>query len=324
MRHQIAKTRGDLASQSLLGELAQQFGKAIGHYGALRNAIGKIDPVTKKWQPLKPDPEEYRNVFEPHARGAILVAAVFDAFLSIYRKRIADLLRISSGGTGVLPIGELHPDLVDRLANEASKAAQHVLGMCIRALDYCPPVDFSFGDYLRAIITADYNLVPEDDMGYRIAFVEAFRRRGIYPRGIRTLSPDSLLWEEIEMPGEKTIFEKIAQKMRHRIHGLEYLKTRREIFEETNRIKADLHDLIFNSLSTIETKSFEQITGLIFSKEKGEQVLGKSRMRNGRPIFEVHSLRPARRVGPDGNVLNQVVISITQKREVSLFDKTIF
>ena len=32
LRHQIAKTRGDLASQSLLGQLAQQFGKAIGHY----------------------------------------------------------------------------------------------------------------------------------------------------------------------------------------------------------------------------------------------------------------------------------------------------
>lgn len=321
LRHQIAKTRGDLASQSLLGELAQQFGKAIGHYGALRNAIGAINPATRKWEPLKPDPEEYRTVFEPHARGAILVAAVFDAFLSIYRKRIADLLRIATGGSGVLPIGELHPDLVNRLANEASKAAQHVLGMCIRALDYCPPVDFSFGDYLRAIVTADYNLVPEDEMSYRIAFVEAFRRRGIYPRGIRTLSPDSLLWEEIETQGQKNTFGKIAEKMRHRIHGLEYLKTRKEIFEETNDIKAALHDFIFNILSSNETKSFEQITGLAFSQQKGERVLGKERIKNGRPIFEVHSLRPARRVGPDGNQLNQVIISITQKREVSLLDK---
>ena len=321
LRHQIAKTRGDLASQSLLGELAQQFGKAIGHYGALRNAIGRINPDTKKWESLKPDPEEYRKVFEPHARGAILVAAVFDAFLSIYRKRIADLLRIATGGTGVLPIGELHPDLVNRLANEASKAAQHVLGMCIRALDYCPPVDFSFGDYLRAIVTADYNLVPEDEMGYRIAFVEAFRRRGIYPHGIRTLSPDSLLWDEIEIQGEKTIFEKIAQKMRHRIHGLEYLKTRQEIFDETNNIKAALHDFIFSVLSKNETEKFEQITGLVFSRQRGERVLGKERVKNGRPIFEVHSLRQARRVGPNDNLLNQVVISLTQKKEVSLFDK---
>ncbi len=321
LRHQIAKTRGDLASQSLLGELAQQFGKAIGHYGALRNAIGEINPATKKWEPLKPDPEDYQKVFEPHARGSILVAAVFDAFLSIYRKRIADLLRIATGGSGVLPIGELHPDLVNRLANEASKAAQHVLGMCIRGLDYCPPVDFSFGDYLRAIITADYNLVPEDEMSYRIAFVEAFRRRGIYPRGIKTLSPDSLLWDEIEIQGQKNLFGKIAEKMRDRIHGLEYLKTRKEIFEETNNIKAALHDFIFSLLSKNESENFEQITGLVFSPERGEKILGKERVKNGRPIFEVHSLRPARRVGPDGNLLNQVIISMTQRTEVSLFNE---
>jgi len=164
LRHQIAKTRGDLASQSLLGELAQQFGKAIGHYGALRNAIGHINPTTKQWEPLRPDPEEYRTVTESHARGAILVAAVFDAFLSIYRSRVADLLRIATSGTGVLPEGSLHPDLVNRLASEAAKSAQHVLHMCIRALDYCPPVGITFGEYLRALITADYDLVPDDDL----------------------------------------------------------------------------------------------------------------------------------------------------------------
>jgi len=47
-------------------------------------------------------------------------------------------MRIASGGTGVLPSGALHPDLVNRLAVEAARAAQQVLLMCIRALDYCP------------------------------------------------------------------------------------------------------------------------------------------------------------------------------------------
>ena len=40
LRDQIAKTRGDLDKQSMLGELAQQFGQGIGRYGALRNALG--------------------------------------------------------------------------------------------------------------------------------------------------------------------------------------------------------------------------------------------------------------------------------------------
>ena len=44
----------------------------------------------------------------------------------------------------VLPEGALYPDLVNRLATEASKSARHVLNMCVRALDYVPPVDLTF------------------------------------------------------------------------------------------------------------------------------------------------------------------------------------
>src|SRR6186713_1777427 len=192
LKHQIAKTRGDLGAQNLLGQLAQEFGSAIGDYGSLRDAIGKIDPTTHEWKPIVPNPDDYRTVMEPHARGSILVAAVFEAFLNIYKTRVADLLRIASNGSGVLPQGQLHPDLVNRLAGEASKAAGHVLHMCIRALDYCPPVDITFGDYLRAIISADSDAIQDDNRDYRLAFIDAFRRRGIYPENIKTLSVESL------------------------------------------------------------------------------------------------------------------------------------
>jgi hypothetical protein len=50
--------------------------------------------------PAKPDPADYNKHHEPHDRGAILLAAVFDAFLSIYKGRVADLLRIATEGTG--------------------------------------------------------------------------------------------------------------------------------------------------------------------------------------------------------------------------------
>ena len=181
LRRQIARTRGDLQSQNLLGELAYQFGQAIGRYGALRSALGRYDPETKEWIPEKPDPGMLQRTTEPHARGAILVAAVFEAFLTIYKRRIADLLRIASGGSGQLSPGELHPDLVERLAQEAAKTARHVLHMCIRALDYCPPVDVDFGDYLRALITADADLVMRDRFNYRLAVVDAFHRRASTP-----------------------------------------------------------------------------------------------------------------------------------------------
>jgi hypothetical protein len=194
LRHQIAASRGDLASQNRLGELAQQFGQAIGKRGALRSAIGQVDEQTGEWKPSAPDPGQYRRQFEPHARGAILVAAVFDAFLTLYKNNVSDLLRLASEGTGVLPAGQLHPDLVNRLSAEAAGAAGRMLHMCIRALDYCPPVDISFGDYLRAMLTANFEHDPEDEESRCVAVVEAFRRYGIVPDEVRTLSVDGLLW----------------------------------------------------------------------------------------------------------------------------------
>ena len=84
LKHQIGKTRGDLASQNLLGQLAQEFGPAIGSYGSLRDAIGEVDEQTNGGR--RPNPTRRLRV---GARAAcarrILVAAVFDAFLTIYK-----------------------------------------------------------------------------------------------------------------------------------------------------------------------------------------------------------------------------------------------
>ncbi|MBL0112561.1 MAG: hypothetical protein IPP42_17680 [Saprospiraceae bacterium] len=193
LKSQIAKTRGDLGSENLLGQLAQEFGKAIGHYGSLRDALGEYDDAKEKWVPYKPKPGEYLKIKEPHDRGAILVSTIFDMFTNIYKKRVADLQRLATGGSGILPEGSLHPDLINRMAKEASKTAGHVLNMCIRALDYCPPMDINFGDYLRALITSDFDLVDEDDWDYRVAMIEAFQKRGIFPEEVKNMSVESLL-----------------------------------------------------------------------------------------------------------------------------------
>jgi len=197
LRHQIRRTRGDLQQQSLLGELAVEFGQAArGGYGALRDAIGKYEnrDGKKVWVPREPSRQDYESSSEPHKRGSILVSAVFAAFLQIYRTRAAEFIRLATGGTGVLPAGDISEILADRLTDEASKVAGHVLTMCIRALDYCPTVDIRFGEYLRAIITADRDIVPDDTRGYRVAFISAFRDRGIYPSEVKHLSEGSLIW----------------------------------------------------------------------------------------------------------------------------------
>lgn len=192
---QIQRSRGDLRKDTWLARLAVQFARATGMGGALRNALGSVGPDGRS---APPDPTLLGRTMEPHERGAIFVAAVFDAFLQIYERRVADLRRIATGGSGVLPLGDIHPDLARRFSDEAVRSAQHVLNICIRALDYLPPVDVTFGDYLRALVTADADVYPEDADGYRVAFVDAFRDRGIYPRDVRALGEDSLRWNPLD------------------------------------------------------------------------------------------------------------------------------
>jgi len=188
LRDAIQKGHGNLQSVEHLLGLARQFGHGTGRSASLRSALEKDGPK----------PDDYQTVLEPHARGSLLVAAIFDTFFKTYQARIQDLVRVATGGTGRLPRGDLHPDLVGMLATEASKAAQSVLGMCIRAIEFLPPVDVTFGDYLRALVTADHELYPEDKLGQRAVLIEAFRRRGIYPEAVRSLADESLIWEGAE------------------------------------------------------------------------------------------------------------------------------
>jgi hypothetical protein len=83
----IQETRSNLRNPSSLVHLAQQFGYATGGGEALRSAVEK-DPGARL----------YETVLEPHERGSILVAAVFDAFFIAYQERIKDLVRIATGG----------------------------------------------------------------------------------------------------------------------------------------------------------------------------------------------------------------------------------
>src|SRR6266404_2197380 len=316
LHHQIAKTRGDLASQSLLGELAQRFGQASGLYGGLRGWIGRVNEGGE-WVPLPPDPTDYEKTEQPHDRGSLLVAALFDAFITMYRERVADLMRIATGGSGILPAGALPVDLVNRLAREAARSAQHLLTMCIRALDYCPPVDITFGDYLRALITADVELVPEDEHHYRVAIIEAFRRRGLYPRDLRTLSEQSLNWpsgDQLDKDGRKAI-SLIAEKLRKVAEQSHYHDPREKTFNFLRGFRKDIHNLMTPSIGKKILGNLEDITGLSLSPRRNK-VSGLEISKTGGYSFEVHSVRPVRRHGPGGEEVDNIVLSITQKRSI--------
>lgn len=329
LKSQIAKTRGELESQNLLGELAQEFGYGTGNYGSLRQAIGEIDPSSKKWKLRSPDPAEYREVSEPHKRGSILVSAIFEAFVTIYKARVADLNRIATNGTGVLPQGEIHPDLVNRLAREAALSATHVLNMCIRALDYCPPVDITYGDYLRAIITADLDLVPEDNFEYRLAFIDAFRRRGIYPRGIKTLSIESLAFtrEPAVQGNTSKLFLQIGEFLRDFRNEMMYTTKRAKIFRTTEKYMSGKGLSLHNRLTVKfgNSREFQQLTGLVFNKKwKKLGIKASTRYQGGTegPAFEVQNLRIISRTGPEENQVNQIIFTIVQQSGVLVSDRS--
>ena len=306
LRYTIETAHGDLSQGDMMADLARQFGQAIGQIGqrgALRSAIG-----------TKPSPDEYAAAEEPHERGRVLVAAVFDAFVAIYQRRTQDLMRLASGGSGILRPGALHPDLVGRLAKEAAKSAQHVLKLSIRALDYMPPVNLRFGDFLRALITADSDLVPADRLGYRIAFVEAFGARGIVADGVRTLSPESLHWQtlrEAVQPRELNKFIRERIDVSWDIAGDRFRAWRNA---RTNAW------LLHEWLSDPANFSPEQATalGLDRTSRTKAQADGFKLDAQSRPRFEVHSVRPARRVTEDGEVRTDLIAVITQRRTLTL------
>jgi hypothetical protein len=308
LRDQIARTQGDLAKQNLLGELAQQFGEAVEKFGALRSAIGGYNKEKGEWEPAKPSPSDYESTTEPHERGAILVAAVFDAFLAIYKARSADLIRLATAGTGILPQGDIPHDLVNRLAEEASKTAGHILNICIRALDYCPPVDLTFGEYLRALITADRDLVPDDPWGYRVAFIQAFRRRGIYPRGVRSLSVESLCWDgpEVEIKLESLLNPKVADPDKYISLAWDLRADRRGAFYTSKKNAARLHDW-FSSDAVADSDA--ESLGFFRGQNLKRDVDGTPGQLSS---FEIHSVRPVRRVGPDGQQSMDLIVEITQ------------
>jgi hypothetical protein len=307
LRAEIARTRGDLGQQNMLGALAQQFGQALQGHGALRDFLGGYEERNGEivWVARAPKITDYSASDQPHARGAVLVAAVFDAFLQIYRRRAADLIRLATGGSGILPPGEIPPDLVNRLADEASRASRHVLRMCIRGLDYCPPVDITFGEYLRALVTADSDMVPEDPLAYRTAFVAAFRARGIRPEGVRFVAADALLWEPpVAQPDAlRDVLPEIDRGWR--------LRSDREKSHAASLENADRFRRWLVSAAVAD----HELSAFGLRRKAGPLTLTLSdgrRMPGALGPIEVHSVRPARRVGPEGDVIRDLVAEITQ------------
>ena len=251
--HQLSFGAGKLDNETIFGELATQVGQAILHgHSALRSAIGSR--IGTKWKRRTPNRWALQEATEAHERGAIFVACIFDAFIRLYDHRTKDLFRIAGIKDGSNDI--VHPDLIQRLATEVIEISQNLLKICIQALDFVPPCDITFGDYIRALITADYEMAPEDDGGYRVALIEAFREWGFQVDRVNTMSEDSLRWNSTEEmfsdPFDQSALEIIINNLRPIIRELLGLKDRKTIYDKTKEINTILHGIITEGLPGLQ------------------------------------------------------------------------
>jgi hypothetical protein len=311
VRTAIRKSRGDLSRADLLTDIARQLGQSRKESSsALRSAI---DYAAEQSANEKRNEKRVLRVYDPtleaHDLGSVLVFAVFEAFINVFRRKTERLMRLATGGTGLLRPGEISADLQAALAEKASKLASQFLTMCIRAIDYCPPVDMTLGQYLRAVITADKDLVPDDPWAYREAWVDAFRRYKIFPSSVPDLSEESLLWRT---PKQIDLDVEIPP-----INELAFAELK---FNGDPAWPANANELERQACELGKIISKPELMALFGLTAEGDPQL--KRNANLEPdkvdLPKIQSIRSSRRIGPSGQVVFDIVAEVTQRRRARI------
>lgn len=213
--------------QSILLGLGEQFGEE------LTSTPNKRKDALRRSVALTPEyvREHLEEFDEPHRRGEILVATMMNAFLNIWLKRIGQL--------GTLDGNAVH---LGRVIEDGATAASHLLTMAIRALDFTPPTDLLFGDYLSALLTADYEIQPDEaPFYYRKILVKSFDSYGIRPTSGRD---DGLWMGPREQAQEEHAGKRPAQNIEYQWTHFESMQhDRDEVFRFMwqNRVALDIY-----------------------------------------------------------------------------------
>ena len=232
-----------LREAALFG-LAEELGAWYGRTGGLRRSITLEAGVDYLKSPA---------YAEPHRRGEILVAAMLQMFLEVWTIRITEL---DPSGAAYL----------DRASEEGTKAAEHILTMLLRSIDYLPMVDLELGDLFDAITLADEAVVPNERLSYRDALSRWFGKYGLVGAARPAARPLALTGAALDY--------------RH-VHP--------------DALRAD-HSEVFR-----------------FLWQNAEEI-GFNR----RYYTDVESIHPVTRVGPDGLLNHETIITYSQRVEGTL------
>src|SRR5262249_35496766 len=142
-------------------------------------------------------------------------------------------------------------------------------------------------------------LVEEDRYGYRVAFVEAFRQRGIYPLDLDTLSVDTLRWQGVDQESVPQQYRNVLEQFKRYADDCLYIKDREKLVDQTRKQQQKLQE----SLEKMLDKSHDFASSLGINADMK---------------FEVYELRCSSRVSPAGRYVPQIIVGITQSREIQL------
>jgi hypothetical protein len=294
----IGEYRGTLEGGTLLTDLAREFGYARSgrqRAAALRSGVD-VDGLAAFDSDVLPSdqskPACYDPALEPHRLGSVLVSAVFEAFLTVARRKTDRLFRIAGVDPHAFGRVSLSEALIKALAQEASDIAGQFLNMCIRAIDYCPPADMELGEYLRALVTADGDLEQADKWGFREALMRSFRRRRIFPDHVQFMTEDAVRWQPPYTPVH--------------VHGLAFRDLR---FDGEPGQPADVKELVRQARSLGACVTDPRYAP-VFRLVSPSAPLPRNIVQASPPL--VQSVRVSRRAAPDGRVVFDVVGEVTQ------------
>jgi hypothetical protein len=180
------------------------------------------------------------------------------------------------------------------------------------------------------LITADTDLSPEDNNGYRVALIDAFRAWGIFPERVKTLSVYSLCWFPPELTKkEERAMNMMAAHIKEDVRTMSRLTNRKQIAEKYKEVQRKLHQLLVypkkeapkewakNKLTVKDWNGYLEKIGVLISDKpyiipyhNEELEFEKS------PPLEVHNVKHAFRMGREDSQLEQVIISLSQTHRV--------
>ena len=153
-----SKLTPEKLKQSMFMGIGAQFGRALNETGDLRHSV------------LRTPADFQAEMGDEHDRGELIVAILTQTFVTLWHKRIAALGKFGRKYN------------LTMVVEEGAKLAQQLLTMCIRGIDYCPPTDIDFGQFIAGVLTCDREVAPDDSQfNYRQVLRDTAAEYGVRP-----------------------------------------------------------------------------------------------------------------------------------------------